>query len=54
MRTRRWVVVLALGATACGGTTTAATTTLPGPAGTVAPATMDLSGLSFVVHQAPG
>ncbi len=61
MRIRRWFVLLALGATACGGTTTAtttpattATTAPPGPVGTVAPVATDLSGLSLEVHQAPG
>jgi hypothetical protein len=49
-----WFSVIVLGMAACGGATTAATTsTVTTPLAVQAAAT-DLSGLGFEVHQEPG
>jgi hypothetical protein len=49
-----WLTVMVLGMAACGGATTAATTsTVTAPPAVQAAAT-DLSGLGFEVHHEPG
>jgi len=49
MKTTSWLLLLGLFLAACGGNTATPTTLGPADAGN-----LDLSGLSFEVHQEPG